>query len=236
MIATYSALRRRPARSPRARRSRQNYPAASRAIWDRSGATPRSADREGSRIAVDLIVILRYGSSTLRTRRSGNLCGVADQANDFLDLLRRRVARLWVIAGALVGIGLIVAWAIAAVIVLGVILVAVGVMVAVSALMGRRMLQRGQDLALLSRRALQMWTYPVSGRGGWTVAVLATFDEVDSTNRTPWAEVRTAWFTPGIAEKPTAVAEVYSTFEPGGYLLAVQENGGIVGKLKIVRA
>lgn len=154
---------------------------------------------------------------------------------EFLDYLQQRVFRLWAIAGAALLAGVVLAVATSGrAAVLGAVLLIAGGLVALSALLGQRTVRRARNLADGPSRALQMWTYPISGRAGWVAAVLATFDEVGSVNRTPGAQVKTAWFTAGIAEKPPAVAEVYGGIEPGGAILAVNEHGGVAGKVKIL--
>ncbi len=136
---------------------------------------------------------------------------------DFLGYLRRRMIRLWVIAGSVLVLGIILEVATSDSILefVGAVLLIVGVLAVPSALLGERTLAKGRVLFEGGSRPLQMWTYPIRGRGGWTVAVLATFDEIGSENRTPMAQVKTGWFTAGIAEKPTGVAQVYGVLESG---------------------
>jgi hypothetical protein len=68
------------------------------------------------------------------------------------------------------------------------------------------------------------------------VAVLATVDEIGSTERTPLAEVRCYWFTPGIAERSSSPADLWGELRVGTTILAAGDQGGVIGKVRRMRA
>lgn len=115
-------------------------------------------------------------------------------------------------------------------------LVLVGALLVLGTIPGRRLLRDIAPALSSSSRTmeLQTWGYrtvraPVVNR------VLATLDDVGSTNRVPKFEVNATWFTPGIATAPHGDAIVYGGRVKGEALLAVGAQGAILGRIRKVR-
>jgi hypothetical protein len=64
--------------------------------------------------------------------------------------------------------------------------------------------------------------------------VLATLDDVGGRNRTPKVEFKAIWFTPGIAEAPDSEARVYGGEAVGRAVLAIGDQGAVMGRVKAV--
>lgn len=118
------------------------------------------------------------------------------------------------------------------------VLVLFGLFLVLGAGAGASMLREG-ELLTSSGPAVQMdlmtWPYrtvrsPVKNR------VLVTLDVPGSTERTPLAEFKPIWYTPGSVNEPTRSAEVFGTIERGRTLLAVAEDGSCyLGRVSRVR-
>ena len=81
---------------------------------------------------------------------------------------------------------------------------------------------------------MQTWGYRTF-RSPITNRVLATFDDMGSTNRVPRFEVKATWFTPGIAERPHGEARVYGGGRRGDVVLATGPQGTVLGRISRVR-
>ena len=83
---------------------------------------------------------------------------------------------------------------------------------------------------------MELFTYPYRSIKAITNnAVLATLDELGSTERTPLVEFKARWFTPGIGEAPSSRADMFGDSKKGQVVLAVIENGGVLGRVHRIR-
>ncbi len=112
----------------------------------------------------------------------------------------------------------------------------VGVLLALGTIPGRRLLRDiGPALEGPSRTMeLQTWGYRTT-RSPYRNRVLATLDDIGSTNRVPKFELTATWFTPGIAQGPHGEAVVCGGKARGDPLLAVGAQGAVLGRISKVR-
>lgn len=163
----------------------------------------------------------------------------AQPTTGFISYVRRRQSKMISggVAAVFIGIVVIVAdhktaglnIAMGAVILLGVVLV-------LSSLSGRRLLREIDGSLAGPSRTMELHTYGYrTMRSVYNNRVLATLDDVGSTNRTPRIEFKAVWFTPGIAAAPAGEARVFGGDSSGQAVLAIAESGGVMGRVKRVR-
>ena len=82
---------------------------------------------------------------------------------------------------------------------------------------------------------LSTWPYRTV-RSPYKNRVLVTVDVPGSEDRTPLAEFKPIWYTPGSVNAPTRPADVYGTISQGRTLFAVAEDGSCyLGRVRNTR-
>ncbi len=105
-------------------------------------------------------------------------------------------------------------------------LVVVGAAVLAASLAGLRTLRAARALVGTPAQVMDLRTWPYrSMRATRDNRVLVTLDRPGSINRTPLAEFRASWFTPGSAESPRRSAEVFGALVRGATVFAVADDG-----------
>lgn len=118
------------------------------------------------------------------------------------------------------------------------VLVLLGLLLVGGAGAGASTLREGRQLLAGSpvRMDLSTWPYRTI-RSPMVNRVLVTLDVPGSTNRTPLAEFKPVWYTPGSVNGPTRTADVFGRIERGQPVLAVAEDGSCyLGRVSRVRA
>jgi hypothetical protein len=157
---------------------------------------------------------------------------------EFLLYVRRRQAKMVGASAVAVIVGIAVIAAYHKVASLNIVMggvIAFGVLLALGTVSGRHLLREINNCLAGPSRTMELQTY-----GYRTVKavsnnrVLATLDDVGSTNRTPKVEFKAIWFTPGLAEAPGGAARVFGGESVGQAVLAIADNGGVLGRVKRV--
>jgi hypothetical protein len=111
-----------------------------------------------------------------------------------------------------------------------------GLCLVAGAMNGKRLLRQATSESSQASRSMELFTYPYRSIKAITNnAVLATLDELGSTERTPPVEFKARWFTPGIGEAPSSRADMFGDSKKGQVVLAVIENGGVLGRVHRIR-
>ncbi len=159
----------------------------------------------------------------------------------FLTYLRRKVRVLAVLTCAFVAVGVASLVESSAHRALDPLSGATFIMAAVSgylSLDGRGVAQKVERLSKFEGRPFELTARPSDVSGNATrlpSGVLATMTELDDPAATV-AEMRSRWFTPGIAQQPAGRATLFGPLEIGSAVLAVGDKGGLLGTVTSVRS
>jgi hypothetical protein len=157
---------------------------------------------------------------------------------EFLPYVRRRQAKMVGGSAVAVVVGIAVILAYHKVVTLNIVMggvIVVGILLALGTMSGRRLLREIDKSLAGPARTMELQTYGYrSIKAVTNNRVLATLDDVGSTNRTPKVEFRAIWFTPGLAEAPGGTARVFGVEAVGEAVLAIANNGGVLGRVKRV--
>lgn len=163
----------------------------------------------------------------------------AKEAEAFFRFARRRTLVMMSTGVAVTIAGLVAAttveggaaaWS-AVVVVVGLVVI-VGSSAGVLSLREARRLLHGPS----QQMDLRSWPYR-SIRSPRNNRVLVTLDLPGSSNRTPLAEFTSSWFTPGAAEAPGRLAQVFGSLSKGRVVLAVADDGScFIGRVVRTRA
>lgn len=100
---------------------------------------------------------------------------------------------------------------------------------------GASMVKDMKSVTTGSPAKMELTTYAdrTTGRALVNNRVRVTLDIPGNVQRLPAAEFRAVWYTPGTAERPTRLADVFGTLDDGQTVLAVAEDGSCyLGRVK----
>ena len=111
-----------------------------------------------------------------------------------------------------------------------------GLLVALGAGAGASMLKDVNRVASGSSVKMELTTWPYrTVKSPVNNRVQVTLDIPGNVQRTPVAEFKAVWYTPGTADKPTRLADVFGTIDKGETVLAVVEDGSCyLGRISAV--
>lgn len=134
-----------------------------------------------------------------------------------------------VIGAVVVGSGAGVVWLVG--------LAILGALIALGSRAGAPLLREARQLVLGPSAKMELTTWPYrTGRSPVNNRVLVTIDRPGSVDRTPLAEFKSIWSTPGTANRLTRSAEVYGDIERGRTVLAVVDDGSCyLGRIRQTR-
>jgi hypothetical protein len=135
-----------------------------------------------------------------------------------------------VVGAVLVGSGAGVGWLVG--------LAIVGAAIVLGSRAGAPLLREARMLVPGPSAKMELTTWPYRTiRSPVNNRVLVTIDIPGSVDRTPLAEFKPVWYTPGTANHPTRAAEVYGAIGKGRTVLAVAEDGSCyVGRIRRIRS
>lgn len=115
--------------------------------------------------------------------------------------------------------------------------VVLGLVLMWAAQRGQRMVREARSLSQAAQR-LQLVTWVSRGPRSLTAnQVMVTLDVPGSTQRTPLAELKADWHSPGRLDVPSQPAAVFGTLSRGRTVLAVTDDGScFLGRVRMVRA
>lgn len=100
-----------------------------------------------------------------------------------------------------------------------------GLLVALGATAGASMVNDVETIAAGPSAKMELTTWPYrTGRSPVNNRVRVTLDAPGSVQRTPVAEFKAVWYTPGTADRPTRLADVFGNLDIGQTVLAVAED------------
>jgi hypothetical protein len=102
----------------------------------------------------------------------------------------------------------------------------VGLMYIVGSRAGTALIKEAHTLALGPSVKMELSTWPIRTiRSPYNNRILVTVDVPGSKERTPLAECKPVWYTPGTANAPTRPGDLYGTISQGRTVLGVTEDG-----------
>lgn len=116
-------------------------------------------------------------------------------------------------------------------------LVVVGVVFAWASNRGMRLLREARSLPSTPQE-MDLITWPYRGlRSPANNQVIVTLDAPGSKERTPLAEFKADWHSPGRLDIPTQTAQIFGTISRGQTVLALAEDGScFLGRIRRTRA
>ena len=91
---------------------------------------------------------------------------------------------------------------------------------------GTALIKEAHTLALGPSVKMELSTWPIRTiRSPYNNRILVTVDVPGSKERTPLAECKPVWYTPGTANAPTRPGDLYGTISQGRTVLGVTEDG-----------
>lgn len=117
------------------------------------------------------------------------------------------------------------------------VLLIVGVGLIVGSVTGLRCLREARGVVTGSAQLMELRSWPYrSIRAPANNRVLVTLDHPGSINRTPLAEFKARWFTPGAGESAERASRVYGSLSRGHTVLAVADDGScFAGRVTRIR-
>ena len=101
-----------------------------------------------------------------------------------------------------------------------------GLLVAFGATAGASMVKDVKTVAAGPSAKMELTTWPYrTAKSPVNNRVRVTLDVPGNVQRTPVAEFKAVWYTPGTADRPTRLADVFGTLDLGETVLAVADDG-----------
>lgn len=159
----------------------------------------------------------------------GNFFGYVRRRRVLMAAGGTAVLVIGVIGAVVVGSGAGVVWLAG--------LAVLGALFALGSRAGAPLLKDARKLVLGPSTQLELTTWPYrTARSAVNNRVLVTIDRPGSADRTPMAEFKSVWSTPGTADRPARAADVYGDIVKGRTVLAVVDDGSCyLGRIRQAR-